>query len=173
MKTKHPSKDECLALLNEYDTPEHVVRHCFKVTDTALKIGEALNKAGCNLNLHLIQSAGLIHDIARVHDKHWEVGAQIAAERGYLQEADIIRAHMNYSCDPTKDYIEEIDIICLSDRMVKEDEFVGLEVRMQYVLDKFNDNDKVREWISARIVDNRAMIDKIEKLIGITIDSLL
>ncbi|HHU17413.1 MAG: HD domain-containing protein [Anaerovoracaceae bacterium] len=173
MKNKHPSKDECLALLKEYNTPEHVIRHCTKVTETALKIGEALNKAGCNLDLNLIQSAGLIHDIARVHDEHWEVGAQIAADRGYLQEADIIRKHMNYACDPTKDRIEEIDVICLSDRMVKEDEFVGLEARMQYVLDKVKDNQKVWERINSRISDNRAMIKKIEKIIGTPIESII
>jgi uncharacterized protein len=173
MSKKHPSKDECLALLKEYKTPEHVVRHCSKVTDTALKIGEALNKAGCDLNLQLIQSAGLIHDIARVHDKHWEIGAEIAAERGYLQEADIIRKHMSYTCDATKDRIDEIDIICLSDRMVKEDEFVGLEARMQYVLDKFKDNREIWERISARISDNKNMIKKIEKIIGTSIDSII
>ena len=40
---------------------------------------------------------------------------------------------MFYNCNPDRDEIDETDVICLSDRMVKEDKYVGLENRMQYV----------------------------------------
>ena len=173
MANKHPSREECLALLKEYQTPEHVVKHCIKVTDTALKIGAALNEKGFHLDLELIQGAGLVHDIARVEDKHWEVGADITAGLGYDEEADIIRVHMFYSCDPKKEEITETDILCLSDRMVKEDEYVGLDSRMQYILDKFKGNQEAVERISSKIKDNRAMIRKIEGIIGRSIDSLI
>jgi HD superfamily phosphodiesterase len=173
MASKHPSREECLTLLKEYHTPDHVVKHCIKVTDTALKIGAALNEKGCSLNLELIQGAGLIHDIARVEDKHWEIGADIASGLGYGEEADIIRVHMFYNCDPKKEVITETDILCLSDRMVKEDEYVGLDSRMRYVLDKFKDNQEAVERISERIKDNRAMIRRIERIIGRSIDSLI
>jgi len=173
MGSKHPSREECLALLAEYHTPEHVVKHCIKVTDTALKIGAALNEKGFSLDLGLIQGAGLIHDIARVEDKHWEVGADIASGLGYEEEAEIIRVHMFYNCDPKKKEINETDILCLSDRMVKEDEYVGLDSRMQYVLDKFKGNQEAVERISERIKDNRAMIRRIERIIGRTIESLI
>jgi putative nucleotidyltransferase with HDIG domain len=133
MANNHPSREECLALLKEHQTPDHVIRHCIKVTDTALKIADALNQKGLSLDLGLIQGAGLIHDIARVEEKHWEIGAEIASELGYYQEAEIIRAHMFYNCNPNEDEINETDIICLSDRMVKEDEYVGLENRMHYI----------------------------------------
>ena len=54
----------------------------------ALKIGKALNDRDFNLDLDLIQGAGLLHDIARVQDKHWEIGAEIAFRLGYYQEAE-------------------------------------------------------------------------------------
>lgn len=173
MANKHPSREECLALLKQYRTPEHVVRHCDKVTETALKIGEALNDKGYNLDLGLIQGAGLIHDIARVEDKHWDVGAVIASDLGYDQEAAIIKVHMHYSCDPNKRDITETDIICLADRMVKEDEFVGLDDRMQYVLDKFQGDQEATERVNERIKDNRVFIGRIEKIIGRSIESLM
>jgi uncharacterized protein len=173
MANKHPSREECFALLKKYHTPEHVVRHCIKVTETALKIGKALNDKGCDLDLDLIQGAGLIHDIARVEDKHWEVGAEIASELGYHQEAEIIKVHMFYNSNPNQGEINETDIICLSDRMVKEDEYVGLTNRMQYILDKFKGNQEAIERISERIKDNQAMIGRIEKIIGASIDSLV
>ena len=79
---KRLSREEGLKLLKEYGTPEHVVRHCIAVTDTAAAIGKALNKAGYHLDIELIQGAAIIHDIARVEDKHWEVGADIAKNLG-------------------------------------------------------------------------------------------
>jgi len=118
------------------------------VTETALKIGKALKDKGYDLDLGLIQSAGLLHDIARVEEKHWEIGADIADRLGYHQEAEIIKIHMFYNCNPNQDKIDEKDIICLSDRMVKEDEYVGLANRMQYVLEKFKENPEAFERIS-------------------------
>lgn len=173
MTNLHPSREECLALLKEYKTPEHVIRHCLKVTDTALKIGEALNNKGLNLDLGLIQSAGLIHDIARVEDKHWEIGARIADELGYHQEAEIIKVHMFYNSKPVDKSITETDLVCLADRMVKEDEYVGLENRMQFILDKFRDNPVVIERISRNIKKNLALINRIEKILGIPIGNLM
>lgn len=173
MANKHPSREECLALLKKYQTPGHVVKHCLMVAETALKIGKALNDKGCALDLDLIQGAGLIHDIARVEDNHWEIGADIASGLGYYEEAEIIRVHMFYNCDPSKEEITETDVICLSDRMVKEDEYVGLDDRMQYVLDKFKGDQEAVERISERIKDNKAMIGRIERLIGRPIESLL
>ncbi len=173
MANKHPSREECLALLKKYNTPDHVIKHCIMVTETALRIGKALNDRGCNLDLGLIQGAGLIHDIARVEDNHWDIGAEIASDLGYDQEADIIKIHMFYYCDPSQEEIKEKDIICLADRMVKEDQYVGLDDRMQYILEKFKGNQEAVERISERIKDNKAMILRIEKIIGTSIDSLM
>lgn len=173
MTNKHPSREECFALLKEYKTPAHVLRHCIKVTDTALKIAHALNKKGFDLDLDLIQGAGLIHDIARVEEKHWEVGAEIAAELGYEQEAEIVRNHMFYRGNPDPDQINEMDVICLSDRMVKEDKYVGLDRRMQYIMDKFKGNPEAVERINDSIQENKKVIDRIEKIIETSIDSLM
>ncbi len=173
MANTHPSREECLALLKNYHTPDHVIRHCVMVTETALKIGRALINKGYDLDLGLIQSAGLLHDIARVEEKHWEVGADIADRLGYHQEASIIKIHMFYNCNPNRGKIDEIDIVCLSDRMVKEDEYVGLVNRMQDILEKFKGNPEAYERISVRIKDNQTMVRKIESIIGTSIDSLL
>ncbi|HWQ78995.1 MAG TPA: HD domain-containing protein [Anaerovoracaceae bacterium] len=173
MADKHPSREDCMALLAQYHTPDHVIKHCIKVTDTALKIGQALNDKGCSLDLGLIQGAGLIHDIARVEEKHWEIGAKIAEDLGYYAEAEIIRVHMFYNCDPDKVRITETDVLCLADRMVKEDEYVGLDNRMQFILDKFQGNPEAFAHISERIRDNKLMIGRIEKILGVPIGSVV
>ena len=61
----------------------------------------------------------------------------------------------------------------LADRMVKEDEYVGLEDRMKYVLDKLADAGIDTERVRNRLEENRLIKDKIEAIIGKTIDSLM
>lgn len=91
---KHPTTEECLKLLEEYGTPTRVKGHCRAVADTACRIGRALNRHGHHFDLELVNAAGLLHDIARVKEHHWDVGADFAEKLGYVQEAAIIRVHM-------------------------------------------------------------------------------
>ena len=94
---RHPDRQECERLLNEYNTPEHVKRHCRAVADMACTVAEELNKHGFGLDTELVLAAGLLHDIARVEDRHWDVGADLMDKLGYHEEAKIIKVHMTYS----------------------------------------------------------------------------
>ena len=94
VKKKRITKDEVNKLYLEYNTPAHVKAHCRAVAETALKLGETLNKHGYSLDLSLIEGAGLAHDVARTSDEHWKIGADALDSLGYHDEADIIRVHM-------------------------------------------------------------------------------
>lgn len=173
MKVKHPTKEECLKMLDEYNTPAHVVRHCVAVADTALKIAEALNDKGFDFNITLITSAALLHDIARVEEKHWISGADFALRNGYLQEAKIIRRHMTHSLDPDAAKLKELDLVCLGDRLVLEDRYVGIDKRMDYVIEKARGDKKIEKMIIARKEENKRLIRNIEDIIGVSIDELI
>ena len=88
--------DECYRLFDEYGTPEHVIGHCRAVSDTAVKIGEELNKNGYNFDLELVKVSGLIHDVARREDCHEIVAADMLFSRGFVKESEIVRVHMNH-----------------------------------------------------------------------------
>lgn len=124
---KHPTKDECERLLNEYKTPDHVKGHCRAVANTAVTVAKALNDNDFDLDIELIQAAGLLHDIARVEDRHWDVGADLMTKLGYEEESKIIKVHMTYSPFSHIDQVTETDMVCLGDRLVKEDQYVGLD----------------------------------------------
>lgn len=175
MMQNHPSRQECLRYLKEYKTPDHVIRHCQAVADTAVKIGRALNQQGYHLDLGLIEAAGLIHDIARVEEKHWERGYQLAKERGYDQEADIIKVHMHYSPFSAAENVNETDLVCLADRVVKEDTYVGLDKRMEYIIQKARQQGHAdaEKRIMEKKKEAQVLIDGIEKTIGMTFDELM
>jgi len=171
----YPTKNECEQLLERYDTPQHVRGHCRAVAETAYTVAEALNEKGFDLDLELIMAAGMLHDIVRTQDKHWEGGADIAEKLGYAAVADIIRVHMHYSPFSDIDKVTETDMVCLGDRLVKEDRYVGIDARIQYIIDKAvrNGHPEAEPFILEKKKDTERFIEQIEKIIGKSIDSLM
>lgn len=168
-----PSRETCMELLQSYGTPPHVIRHCKAVSETAIRIAKALNEKGMDLDMDLIEASTLLHDIARVEENHGVKGAAILEKKGYRQVAKLVKCHMFYATDPHKEKITEQDVLCLADRMVKEDQYVGLDIRMRSVLDKLIELGIDTDRIKHRLEENRLIKDRIEKIIGRPIDTLM
>ena len=172
---KHPTREECERLLKEYGTPEHVKRHCREVARTAVTISKALNENGIDLDIDLILASALLHDIARVEDRHWDVGADLMGKLGYDEESRIIRAHMKYPGFSPIDEVGETDMVCLGDRLVMEDRYVGLDARMDYIIDKArrNGHPEAEAVILEKKKDTKRFMGEIEARIGMSIDRLM
>ena len=172
---KHPTREECERLLDQYGTPEHVKGHCREVARTALTISKALNEKGAHLDLDLVLAAGMLHDIARTEDKHWEVGAGLMKELGYEEESRIILVHMKYSPFSPIEQVNEADMVCLGDRLVMEDRYVGLDARIEYIINKArrNGHPEAEKIILEKKKETRRFMDEIEKKTGIAIDRLM
>ena len=168
---KRITEEECEALFKKYHTPAHVIGHCRAVSNTAVTIGRKLNGHGFTLDIDLIKGAGLVHDVARVSDKHWEVGAEILENLGYKDEAAIVRVHMPYDFHAF-DKLDETDLVCLGDRLVKEDQYVGLNDRIEYIIHKAGNAPEITRKILQKKAQTERFMNCIEETIGQTIDSL-
>lgn len=169
---KRISEEEVNKLYQEYSTPDHVKAHCKAVSDTAVKLAQVLNYHGYSLDLALIKGAGLAHDVARTSEEHWRIGADALQSMGYRDEADIIRVHMFYSPFNSVDKLNECDMVCLADRLVKEDKYVGLDERIEYILKKAPDKPEIVANIMARKAETEMLLNDIAGVIGQTVDSL-
>ncbi|MGI6735886.1 MAG: HD domain-containing protein [Anaerovoracaceae bacterium] len=174
----YPDEAECLRMLAEYGTPQRVINHCREVTRVAVAVGERLNQRGFALNIELVRAAGLLHDIARVEPRHWEVGARVVRAAGYDDVADIIAAHMTYPQFSPAAETNETDLVCLGDRTVREDTCVGVEARMAYIMDKARRNaGDEREQVLARIERSKEKLTQyvhdLEKIMGCSMADLL
>lgn len=169
----HITKEFALQLLENNQTPNHVISHCMAVARASVLLATELNKYGYDLSIELIEGAAMIHDIARVHEEHEVLGAKIAENYGFQEEANIIREHMHYAITTDIECITEMDIVCLGDRMVKEDQYVGLKKRMDYILAKWQGNQKAEAIIRAKVQEQSALLMEIEKIIGISMDELI
>jgi putative nucleotidyltransferase with HDIG domain len=173
MSTNLLTKSKCLDFLREFETPDHVVAHCIAVANVGKKIGEALNKTGFSMDTQLIETAGLLHDMARTDDKHWEVSADFLKQRGFEQEADIIRVHMHHLFPEDCLLSTETDMVCLADRLVLENHYVGLHIRMDYIIKKAGDQPEIIRRIQSNKVLVGEYIAKLEQLLGTTIESIV
>ncbi len=132
----YPVRDECFKIMDEYGTPEHVKLHCHAVSIVGEAIAKALNAKGLKLNVPLVISAGCLHDIARVHSKHERVGAEYLVSLGLSEVADTIRNHTFHKITNKGFDITEEDVLCIADRLVVENKFVGAKKRMAYIAKK-------------------------------------
>lgn len=133
MPEKVPNAEECRRIWERYDTPVNVQMHCQAVCAQALRIGNALKQAGCDLNLQMVRSAAFLHDVARTKPHHAEEGARILRKEGYPELAEMIRRHhdltkggheWNANAEPC-----ETEVVYLADKLTKEAETVTLEER--------------------------------------------
>lgn len=167
------SPEQVQELYREFNTPANVMGHCKAVTDCGLRIAKALNAKGYKLDLDLIRGAGLAHDAARTMDRHWDVMADKLKELGYDDEAAIVKVHMDPREYSPIDKLTETDIICLGDRLVKEDKYVGIDERFDYIIDKARKHGVLNyDEIIANKAKMQKLLDDIESVIGCTIDSL-
>lgn len=175
VKNQHPYRTACLAVLREYGTPPHVVGHCKAVAAVGYTMAKALNAAGHRLDLGLILAAGLLHDMARVEEKHELVAADYCAAMGWEQEADVIRVHMTYDQYSDVAHLTETDIICLADRTVIEDRYAGLDRRMEYIVAKAhrNGHGEYEPFIRRKMGEAKKLIADIEAQIGCSLDELM
>ncbi len=173
MEKQTLTQEECFALLKQEGTPAKVIRHCCRVSEVAILLGQELNRQGLAFDLDLIRVSGMLHDIARAKEEHWSVGAEILESLGHYREAHIIKHHMSHTPTTRLSLLTELDLICLADRTVLEDKFVGLEKRMDYVLNKAKDFPDAIPIILAKKTITQDIIKKIEAKINMTLDELV
>jgi uncharacterized protein len=93
-----PTREQALRFLVERGCRENVVRHVEAVSALAVEIAEACRKKGYNVNVHLVEVGGLLHDIgrAKTHSVHHAVlGANIARSLGLPEPViSIIKRHV-------------------------------------------------------------------------------
>lgn len=166
------TEEEQQELFREYNTPPHVQRHCNEVARVAKILAEKLNEHGYHLDVQEIYGAAMVHDVVRVIERHDLEGAKILEAGHHPKEADLVRRHMRYGPFHPVDQLEEIDILCLADRTVKENHYVGIDERMDYLLRKPGVTEEKRRGINRARENTRELIQQIESRIGTTFEDL-
>lgn len=120
----HPPLTAALAekLLLAAAPGERVTAHSRAVAAEALRIAGVLPLA---LDTVLLESAALLHDIARAQPDHAARGGEWLRELGYEDAAAIVECHHDWDSGA----IDESAVLYIADKCVREDRRVTLEER--------------------------------------------
>ena len=98
MSKELPSREQAIELLRKNNCPPKVISHCQEVADLALEIASKLEKKGIKVDLKLVETGALLHDIGRSKSHavdHGVVGAKIAESEGVPESVvRIIKRHV-------------------------------------------------------------------------------
>ncbi len=149
---KIPTQEQCFLLMCEMKMMDHIVVHSMQVCRVATFLAEHLNSAPNRLNHDLIRAAALLHDITKTRsfkteENHAVTGGQLLAEQGYPEVGDLVRQHVRLDVYTEPVTLGEAEIINYADKRVLHDRIVGLDKRLDYILEKYGKLPELQERI--------------------------
>jgi uncharacterized protein len=162
-----PNTEECISLMNACGMLENIKAHSFKVEQIALLIAEGLKKNSINISLKKVTAGALLHDIAKTMclgstEDHAIRGREICIENNFMEIAEIVGEHIQLKSYEPGSEVNEKEIIYYSDKRVNHDEIVTLEKRLEYLINRYANNQKA---LIGRIEANFRKCREVEKKI--------
>jgi len=164
-----PNRDQALALLNQYQAakPERIA-HSLAVADLASTIGLRLNHNGAELDLELVESAAILHDILKGQPAHDHAGGQLLRTLGYPEVAEIIEVHTRLGGrTPAPDEpIGEAEVVYIADKSYRRTNRVSIEERYAIWKNTWKDDPKRLESLTRGENRAKTVRERIEKALG-------
>lgn len=152
-----PSLDQCLDFIERYEMLDNIRAHSFRVARVAELLVDGLIEAkkasGLPSIKHVIAGA-LLHDIAKTEClngkcRHNILGKEICNALGYPEIGEIVEEHVILKEFRAEMYKKGIfsakEIVYYADKRVRHDEIVSLECRLEYILDRYGNDDPHRK----------------------------
>jgi molybdenum cofactor cytidylyltransferase len=168
-----PTETECRVLMEGLQAlPTAVAAHCRVVAEVARCLAESLHATGLGIDVELVYTAALLHDIARTGKDHARTGARLLESHGFKRLAPIVGAHMDLEVD-TGASLDETQVVYLADKLVIGDRVVDLEQRFARKLEKYGHDPAAAAAITRRRDLARCIRDKVERMIGMAVESII
>jgi len=165
----YPAPDECARLFEECRTRADIVQHGEDAAALALKIARLIEPSG--IDLALLESACLLHDILRLEQDHAKAGGDFLMQKGYPKAAVLVAAHM----DPPDELPEDIgegQLVYLADKLCRRGALVKLEDTLREMTQKFIGDPVSLAHIERRIGGAQAIMGMLKTRHGIGYDDI-
>jgi putative nucleotidyltransferase with HDIG domain len=168
-----PSGEECRVLMEQMQIlPSPIADHCRAVSRVALQLAQALEAAGASIDIELVRTAALLHDIARTRKNHAEAGAHLLASHGFARLAPIVSAHMDLDVNRDRP-VDEIQVVYLADKLVDGDRCVEMGPRFRRRMETYGGNRGAVEAIARRWKNARYIRTKVERMTGQSVEAII
>lgn len=163
-----PTREECRALLDIVGTPERARLHGEAVARVALALaGEYDRLPGVNgrLDHELIERSALLHDLAKGHSRHEELGGELLEAAGFSDIAPIVALHRDLP-DPETAPVSERVLVFMADKFVAGSTVVTLDERYGQAMHYHGHIEESRKAIEGRRERARKLAARIERETG-------
>ncbi len=172
-RLSEPSFSECEAILSEvFPTDKKIIRHGRQVQQAAAALCRALNRKGAGLVQQRVETAALLHDLAKGKADHARVGQRMLAAMGFDRVGAIVAAHTDLPEEEMQDP-KEAAVVYLADKLVSRGRFVSLQARFDAALARYGSNSEARAAIERRRSVALAVKQKIEEKAGLPLAQIL
>lgn len=182
-RSDRPTQAETEALLEIQTVGERGLAHARAVAQAALAMARALNAARIRadgtlpgptapLDLALVESAALLHDVAKGRPDHEAEGGRILDSAGFPDAARIVEAHRDLDLPPEAPFTER-EVVYLADKFVSGDRLVDIRTRFQEKLDRFGADPEAAAAILGRRDRALAVLARLEVESGKSIEVIL
>ncbi len=175
---KIPTIEKCFQLIHEMDMMDHIIDHSIMVSNVALCLSLVLKKKFPEINIKLVTSAALLHDITKTRsfttgEMHSETGGALLKGLGYPEIGDIIRQHVILDICTSDTPVSEPEIVNYADKRVLHDQVVSLKKRLEYIEIRYGTNPEFKRRIPVMWKDTMALETKLFKQLAFTPSQLL
>ncbi|MEM3690471.1 MAG: HD domain-containing protein, partial [Candidatus Micrarchaeia archaeon] len=177
---KIPTIAECLKLLDETKLTSNMKRHSMLVMRISTALAKKLMKKGETINLELLRSAALLHDLDKFltlenGHEHGYLSQKILTEKGYPEVGQIVRKHRLETIyeDPEGLKTWEEKLVFYADKRLNDSTIVGLPERYDYLLKRYGTTPKRREAILRTRAGVESLENEIFSKIGRSPDELI
>jgi len=140
-REKLPSREECIAMFDEFDVPENVRAHSFMVNKVSVFLAQKLKEAGEDVDVDLVDRASLLHDLDKIptlhNHKHGHISLEILEKKGHKRVGEVIKKHVFHDILDEGLKTWEEKIVSYADKICQEDYIVSLDKRFAYGRKKY------------------------------------
>jgi len=154
-KPRVPSREECLALMEDQGMLPNIRGHSLQVARVARVLAVHLPSFSPPLDLALLEAGALLHDIAKTEclktkQRHTDIGAAFLEGLGYPEVAEIVAQHVNLNHGHSRpDRVSEVELVHYADKRVLHEDIVGLPTRFQYLQERYGHSREDQRRIAA------------------------
>lgn len=167
-----PTPAEAEALLALEKVSPQGLAHARGVAAVAEALARALNAAGADLDIGLVKSAALLHDVAKGRPHHEAAGGELLAAHGFDAAAPIVAGHRD--CLLADDApLTEREIVYLADKFVFGRWLVPVPVRFDQKLELFADDPEACAAIRRRRANAQNVLARVEAAMGAKAEAVI
>ena len=179
LKPRVPSRDECLALMEDLGMLPNIRGHSLQVARVARTLTHHLLPVHPQLNMALVEAGALLHDIAKTEclktqKRHTARGAEILIERGFHRVAEIVAQHVRLSeGHGNRKSVSEVEIVHYADKRVLHEDIVDLFTRFEDLKTRYGRTPQERKLIAELYADSLKQETKLFRILPFTPQELL